>query len=310
VTDSTARLAGTRQHELSEGPRWDDVTATVSWVDIVQGHVFRGIVTDDEVVGECVLDLPDTVGAAMPTSDGGLLVAAHDRILVVSSDGARHESRPLVDRDRLLRLNDGAVDPAGRLVVGSLALDHRPGDAELFRLEPDGTSTLLRDGLNLANGIGWSPDGRTMYVNDSVPGTVWAADYDVDSGDASGWRPLVSELLGSPDGLTVDANGLVWVAEWNASRVTCFAPTGEVVHVVHVPVPHVTAVAFVGAARDRLLITSARDELEPERRAQFPLSGRLFLADVDATGQPTTRWTVAVDGDGWTRTDPDTPEIP
>jgi sugar lactone lactonase YvrE len=311
VTDYTARVAGARQHELSEGPRWDDETGTVTWVDIVQGQVFRGVVSGDEVIGELVLVLPDTLGFAVPTSDGGLLVADHDRILVVTADGTRHESLPLVDRDRLLRLNDAAVDPAERLIAGSLTIDHRPGEAQLFRLEPDGTSTLLRDGLNLANGIGWSPDGSTMYVNDSVPGTVWAADYDVSSGDAGSWRPFVSELHGSPDGLTVDADGCVWVAEWNAARVTCFSPDGDVVHVVHVPVPHVTAVAFVGPARDRLLITSARDELEPERREQFPLSGRVFLADVDAVGLPTTRWTVAVDGAGWTLlTDRDPTETP
>jgi sugar lactone lactonase YvrE len=300
MSDYTARLAGDRQHELSEGPRWDDESGTVTWVDIVQGQVLRGVVTADAVVGEVVVDLPDTVGFAVPTSDGGLLVAAHDRVQVIAPDGTRHESAPMVDRDRLLRLNDAAVDPAGRLVAGSLAIDHRPGEAEVFRLDADGTSTVLRSGLNLANGIGWSPDGATMYVNDSVPGTVWAVDYDVESGAAERWRPLVRELHGSPDGLTVDADGAIWVAEWNASRVTCFSPDGEVVHVVHVPVPHVTAMAFVGDARDRLLITSARDELEPERRAQFPLSGRMFLADVDAAGLPTSRWTVAVEGAGWT----------
>jgi sugar lactone lactonase YvrE len=311
VTDYVARLASATQHELSEGPRWDDATATVSWVDIVQGHVFRGVVDADGVTGERILDLPDTVGAAVPASDGGFLVAAHDRVVHVAHDGARHLSTPVVDRGLKLRLNDAAVDPAGRLLVGSLALDHRAGSAALFRLEPDGTTTMLRDGMNLSNGIGWSPDGTTLYVNDSVPGTVWAADYDVASGEPSAWRPFVSELHGAPDGLVVDADGCVWVAEWNGSRVTCFSPTGEVRHVVHVPVPHVTAVAFVGPQRDRLLITSARDELEPERREQFPLSGRLFLADVDAVGLPTSRWTVAVDGAGWTtETTDDEPETP
>jgi sugar lactone lactonase YvrE len=300
VTDYVARLASATQHELSEGPRWDDATATVSWVDIVQGHVFRGVVDGDTVTGERALDLPDTVGAAVPASDGGLLVAAHDRLVHVAPDGSRAVSAPVVDRNLLLRLNDAAVDPAGRLLVGSLALDHRSGAAALFRLEPDGTTTLLRGGLNLANGIGWSPDGTTLYLNDSVPGTVWAADYDVSSGQPSAWRPFVTALHGVPDGLVVDADGCVWAAEWNGSRVTCFSPDGDVRHVVHVPVPHVTAVSFVGPSRDRLLITSARDELEPERRTQFPLSGRLFLADVDAVGLPTSRWTVSVDGAGWT----------
>ena len=313
MTDYVARLASATQRELSEGPRWDDTTATVSWVDIVQGHVFRGTVDGDDVTGVRVLDLPDTVGAAVPASDGGFLVAAHDRLVHVAPDGARHVSAPVVDRGLKLRLNDAAVDPAGRLLVGSLALDHREGDAALFRLEPDGTTTLLRNAMNLANGIGWSPDGTTLYLNDSVPGTVWAADYDVASGGPSAWRPFVTDLHGAPDGLVVDAEGCVWVAEWNGSRVTCFSPHGEVRHVVHVPVPHVTAAAFVGPERDRLLITSARDELEPERREQFPLSGRLFLADVDAVGLPTSRWAVAVEGPGWTsETDPhrDEPEKP
>ena len=313
MTDHAARPASTLQHELSEGPRWDDATGTVTWVDIVQGHVYRGVVADGEVAGARVLRFPDTVGAAVPTSDGGLLVAAHDRMVAVSPDGSRHVSAPLVDRERLLRLNDAAVDPAGRLLVGSLAIDHRTGAAELFRLEADGTSTVLRSGMNLANGIGWSPDGSTIYVDDSVPGTVWAADYDVASGDVENWRPLVSSLSGAPDGLCVDADGGIWVAEWNAARVTCFSPAGEAVHVVHLPVPHVTAVAFVGPARDRLLITSARDELDDDRRARFPLSGRLFLADVDGVGLPTCRWNVAVEGDGWTTvTDPydETPEAP
>jgi len=300
MTDHVARLASTTQHELSEGPRWDDATATVTWVDIVQGHVYRGTVHDSVVTGERVLDLPDTVGAAVPASDGGLLVAAHDRLVHVAPDGSRHESARVVDRSLLLRLNDAAVDPAGRLLVGSLALDHREGDAALFRLEPDGTTTLLRDGMNLANGIGWSPEGTTLYLNDSVPGTVWAADYDVASGEPSRWRPLVTDLHGAPDGLAVDTDGRIWVAGWDAARVTCFSPRGEVLDVVHLPVPHVTAVAFVGPQRDRLLITSARDELDPERRAEFPLSGRLFLADVDALGLPTSRWTVSVDGVGWT----------
>jgi sugar lactone lactonase YvrE len=311
VTGYVARLASESQHELSEGPRWDDATATVSWVDIVQGHVFRGRIDAAGVHGQRVLDLPDTVGAAVPASDGGFLVAAHDRLVHVAPDGSRDVSAPVVDRELLLRLNDAAVDPAGRLLVGSLALDHREGDAALFRLEPDGTTLLLRDGLNLANGIGWSPDGTTLYLNDSVPGAVWAADYDVSSGEPSAWRPFATALHGAPDGLVVDADGCVWVAEWNGSRVTCFSPDGEVLHVVQVPVPHVTAVSFVGPSRDRLLITSARDELEPESRAQFPLSGRLFLAAVDAVGLPTSRWAVSVDGTGWTHVSADDePEKP
>ena len=287
----TAGPAFGAAHDLAEGPRWNDRDETVSWVDIANGRVFRGVLRSDDIRVTHRLDFPDTVGAACPTTDGGFVVAAHDRIVVVSADGSRTAFGPLVDRERHLRLNDAAVDPAGRLLVGSLATDGRTGAAALFRVEADGTPTVLRDGLNLANGIGWSPEGTTLYVADSVPGVLWSAAYDVGSGEAHDWVPLVTEFDGLPDGLCVDAEGRIWVALWNGAEVRCLAPSGEVLAVVGLPVPHVTAVAFVGPGRDRLLITSARDELDEEARLRHPDSGRLFLADVGARGLPTNPFT-------------------
>lgn len=318
MRDYAVTLANDTVHELAEGPRWDDVRQTVSWVDIAQGHVFHGTVDAAGVTVTGRLDFADTVGAAVPTHDGGCLVAAHDRVVAVAPDGSRRETVSVVDRRDLLRLNDAAVDPAGRFLLGSLATDHRTGAAALFRLEADGRSTVVRSGLNLANGIGWSPDGGTIYLADSIPGVLWSAAYDVDSGQAHTWRPLVTEFGGLPDGLCVDAEGRIWVAVWDGGEVRCFAPTGELLAVVNLPVPHVTAVAFVGAARDQLLITSSRDELDAERRARHPDSGRLFLADVDAVGLATSHATVRTDGPGWTLvpapTGPtanhSTPEIP
>ena len=290
MTEHLVSVASPGQHELAEGPRWDDVTGTVSWVDIVAGLVLRGVVDADGVHETQRLDFPDTVGAASPSHDGGLVVAAHDAVVHVAADGRRRRVANLLDRSQRLRLNDAAVDPAGRLLAGSLATDHREGAATLWRVEPDGATAVLRGGLNLANGIGWSPDGTVLYLADSVPGTLWAAAYDVPSGATSDWTPLVTTFTGLPDGLCVDSAGRIWVAEWNGSRVSCFSPSGELVDEVSLPVPHVTAVAFVGPARDRLLITSARDELDAEARARFPLSGRLFLADVGARGLPTNRF--------------------
>ncbi len=274
-------------HELAEGPRWDDRGQSVSWVDIARGHVFTGQLDGDGIRVTNRLDFPDTTGAAVPTGDGGFAVAAHDRVVLVAPDGTRRASAPIVDRAARLRLNDAAVDPAGRLLAGSMAIDHRPAAAALFRLERDGTASVLRSGLNLANGIGWSPDGSTMYFADSVPGTLWSASYDVGSGDINAWKPLVTQFDGAPDGLSVDAEGRIWVAVWGGSQVRCYAPSGQAVARVRLPVPHVTAVAFVGPLRDRLLITSARDELDADERARYPDSGRMFFADVDARGLPT-----------------------
>jgi sugar lactone lactonase YvrE len=286
-------------HELSEGPRWDPLTGTVSWVDIVAGRVWRGVVDTDGITVTERLDFPDTVGAAVPSSDGGLLVAAHDRLVAVSPRGQRHSTGALIDLARHGRFNDAAVDPAGRLVVGTKGAGPGQGAAALFRLEPDATLTTLRDGFNLANGIGWSPGGDILYAVDSLPGVLWSARYDVDAGEARGWAPLVTTFGGLPDGLTVDAQGRIWVAVWNAAQVACFAPSGELLRTMAVAAPHVTAVCFVGPRLDRLLITTARDELDEPRRRLFPDSGRLFLADVGAVGLPPRSWSGSTDGSGW-----------
>jgi len=277
-------------HQLAEGPRWDDLLQQVSWVDIARGHVFRGALTSEGVETIDRLDFGNTVGAASPTADGGLVVAAHDRIVIASPDGSRRESTPVLDRTQRLRLNDAAVDPAGRLLVGSLATDGRSGAAGLFRIHADGSASVLRAGMNLANGIGWSPDGTVLYLADSVPGVLWSAGYDLDSGRIHGWVPLVTEFGGLPDGLCVDTEGRLWVAIWGAAQVRCYAPTGRLLATVAVPAPHVTAVTFVGPDRDRLLITTARDELDPKDLASYPDSGRLFLAQVNAVGLPSTTW--------------------
>jgi sugar lactone lactonase YvrE len=277
-------------HQLAEGPRWDDLRTTVSWVDIARGRVFEGTLDGDGIRVTRRFGFRDTVGAAAPTADGGYAVAAHDRVVVVAADGTRQASAPLIERDDRLRLNDAAVDPAGRLLVGSIASDKRTGAASLFSLGPDGTTTVLRSRLNLANGIGWSPDGATLYFADSVPGTLWSASYEVAAGEVHTWAPLVTRFDGAPDGLCVDSDGRIWVALWNGSQVLCFEPSGEAVAQVLLPVPHVTAVAFVGPARDRLLITSARDELDAAARERYPDSGRMFLADVGAVGLPTSHY--------------------
>jgi sugar lactone lactonase YvrE len=305
-------VASDAVHELAEGPRWDDATQTLSWVDIRKGQVFQGVLADDAVTLTHRYDVDDTVGAALPSTDRGLIVAAHDRLVAVAADGRRRATGPVIERDRMLRLNDAAVDPLGRVLVGSLATDHRSSAAALFRLEHDGSVTTVRDGLDLANGIGWSPDGGTIYLADSMAATVWKASYDVDSGEPRSWSPLITVDDGLPDRLCVDTEGRLWVAMWNGARVACFAPTGELLETIAMPVPHVTAVAFVGPHRDRLLVTSARDELDDEARARYPDSGRLFLVDVTATGLPTNRWRAATDGPGWhdTPSRPDSPLAP
>jgi sugar lactone lactonase YvrE len=299
---STAFAAFGPVHELAEGPRWDDVAQRATWVDIARGEVWQGIIEDDRVSGACRLLIPPTVGAAVPVAGGGILVAAHDRLVVLTPDGAQWTTAALIDTAVQERFNDAAVDPAGRLLAGTKPRDLDAGHAVVLRIDADGAPSVLRDGLNLANGIDWSPDGTILYLADSLPGTLWAASYDIGDGTARGWRPLVSGFDGLPDGIAVDTEGRIWVAVWNGGQVACFAPTGELLRTVPVAAPHVTAVAFVGAKRDRLLVTTARDELDEQRCSAWPDSGRLHLLDVAATGQPTRYWAGSTTGAGWAPT--------
>lgn len=290
MTTYDARLATGEAYQLAEGPVWDADRARVLWVDIPDGRVLEGRLLADrlEVTGEH--RFPGTVGAVVPGRDGGLLVAGSKGLATIAADGSVRTGPAVVADDADSRLNDGACDPAGRFLVGSLALDDRVGQERLYRLDPDGSVGVVDDGFTLSNGLGWSADGHTLYHVDSVPGIVWSRAYDPASGGVGPRRRLLLVDDGVPDGLCVDVDGNLWIAIWGAGEVRCYSPAAERLATVEVPAPHTSSVAFVGSRRHRLLITTARDELSDADLAAFPASGGLFLADVGTAGVPTTAW--------------------
>ena len=188
------------------------------------------------------------------------------------------------------RTNDGATDPSGRFLIGTLALDGRFGAERLLRIEHDGKVTVIDDDLVLSNGLAWSPDGSKLYSVDTGRNVVWQRDYSPGP-EAPGARSrYLTVEPGHPDGMCMDADGNLWVAVWGGGEVRCYAPGGEVTATVRVPAPHTSSVAFVGESLDTLLITTARKDLSPEQLEDFPDSGRLFTAAVEATGFPTVPW--------------------
>jgi sugar lactone lactonase YvrE len=149
---------------------------------------------------------------------------------------------------------------------------------------------VIDDDLGLSNGVAWSPDGDVLYTVDTTAKTVWSRPYDTASGRWGEREAAFGVSDGSPDGLCVDAEANLWVAVWGRGEVRRYSPRGDLLAVVRVPAPHTSSMAFVGSDRDRLLITTARDDLSPGDLAAYPDSGRLFLADVETTGLPTHRW--------------------
>jgi sugar lactone lactonase YvrE len=273
-------LAVPHRAQLGEGPRWDGPRSRLLWVDVEGGelHLFDPRTGDDRA-----LALGGRVGAAAPISATEALVALADRLAIVSLDDGALETLVDVPHDDARRLNDGACDARGRFWVGSMALDERPDGGALYRYA-DGVLEPAIDTVSLSNGIGWSPDGRTMYYVDSPEGRVDAFDFDVDSGSIGNRRPFVVVEDATPDGLAVDDEGGVWVALWGGWCVRRFTPNGALDAVVELPVAKVTACWFGDDDGRTLFVTTASIDLTPDELRDQPHAGCVFAAYPGVSG--------------------------
>ncbi|MGW4118623.1 SMP-30/gluconolactonase/LRE family protein [Nocardia sp. NPDC004711] len=289
---------------LCEGPVWDPRTGELLWVDIRGGHIHRATLTGStpDLAPRATISLDPPVSAVLPCASGGLLATMGDTIFRVDGPVAAERSSekspggtfarplspvvtlPLPDDGVRRRLNDAKVDPRGTLLAGTMSEDGVPDSAALYRLDPAGTLTTLRTGITISNGLGWSPDGRTLYHADSPTRRVDAFDYDPDTGTLGAGRPFAHFDDGEPDGLTVDAEGHVWVAVWGAGQVRAFDPSGNLHTTVDVGPSQVSSCAFAGPNLDVLVITTAAEG----GAAREPGAGRLFACVPGVIGLPST----------------------
>lgn len=291
VTTIEAAPAGEETYQLAEGPRWDATRTRLLWVDIYAGEVLRGTVDD---AGRVTVEHRDRVdgmvGAALPSTDGGLVLAGQEHVATLDPDGTLRQGPRVVPERSGRRCNDAATDPAGRLLVGTLTMEGTSEQEVLVRLEPDGALITLDDDLGQANGIAFSTDGTRMYSVDTTRHVVHVRDYDAATG-RTGPRSVhldVGDEL--PDGITVDAADHLWVAVFGAGEVRRYSPASALDTVVRVPAPHTTSTALAGADLRTLVVTTASAELDDAGRDAHPLSGRLFSARVDVPGVPVVPW--------------------
>jgi sugar lactone lactonase YvrE len=273
-----ADIAVAAQARLGEGPTWDPATGRLIWVDILASRIHTFDPSDGR---RTVMATEQHVGAAKPRAGGGLVVNLRDGIGLYDSDGAFswlvHD--PVAGR----RGNDAAVAPDGALWAGSMRYDEAPGGGTLIRVAPDGAVTGQL-AVGVGNGTGWSPDGRTMHYIDSLTGRVESFDVDGDQISARRTLARIEPGGGSPDGLTVDAEGCVWTALWDGGQIRRYTPRGDLDRTIELPVRRPTSCAFGGPGLRDLYITSARTGID----RPHPLSGSLFVVPDAGQGMPGT----------------------
>jgi sugar lactone lactonase YvrE len=285
----TAEPVGDVTAVLGEGPYWRPEDEALLWVDVVRGLLHMTRVQ----LGETSTIELDLVSAAFPAVGGGIVTAGGHRLtLRATRPGEGWAGRTIAEapaRDGV-QFNDAAVDPAGRVWVGSMDIKEKEPLGTLYRLDSGGTLTPVVKGATVSNGIGWSPDGTRMYYNDSPLRRIDMFDYDQATGEAFGGR-MFADLSGAdgfPDGLTVDADGYVWVAMFAGGALRRFTPAGHQDAVLPLPVSQPTSCAFGGPGMADLFVTTAYRDLTEAQRAAEPLAGRLLRLRPGPVGLPSS----------------------
>ncbi|QDB78999.1 SMP-30/gluconolactonase/LRE family protein [Georgenia wutianyii] len=262
-----------------EGPVWSAEWGGLRFVDMLAGGVLT-LRTDGTVDR---LDVGRVAAMVRPRAGGGYVVATETGLGLAEAPDALPTRDVALTRAPGERMNEGAVAPDGSLYVGSSTWEVTPGAAALYRVHPDLRTERVLEGVTISNGLGFSPDHTRAYYVDSGAGRMDL--FDVVSGILLERRPFVSlpREEGDLDGLAVDAQGTIWVAVYGGGHVRRYSPDGDLLEVVDLPVPHVTACTLGGPGLTDLLVTTSRGGLG----ADAPVgAGAVYRVDVDVPGLP------------------------
>ena len=275
---------------LGEGPVWHHGEQVFYWIDISGKKLHRLDLASGK---DLSFNMGSMIGAVVPVEAGGVVVALETGIFKFN---APDQSLKLVDYPSdaapNTRFNDGKCDSSGRLWIGTMERNAKPHQGKLYRMD-HGKLVAVLENISISNGLGWSPDGQTMYYIDTFEQAVYAFDFDVMHGEISNKRIFIAipESMGSPDGMTVDSTGQLWIALWGGSGVACFDPqTGKLIGRIEVPALNVTSCEFGGSDLKTLLITTAREGLSEVQLQQYPLSGQVFFVHTPFRGLKSNYW--------------------
>ncbi len=280
---------GSQTDLLGECPLWDAEEQALYWVDIRRPAIRRLDYASGRID---TWNMPDLVGSIAFAEDGRLLVALRDSVALYDPAAGSLETiaRPVAHPPGH-RFNDGRCDRQGRFWAGTMHHVTRAPEGVLYRLDRGRELVGVLSGIAIPNSLAWSPDGKTMYFADSLRYAIDAYDYDAASAQISRGRVFArTQAPGFPDGSTVDAEGYLWNAEFNAWRIVRYAPDGIVDRVIELPVQRPTCCAFGGPDLGTLYVTSASWQLIADEHRAQPLAGGLLAFDVGARGIPEPRF--------------------
>ena len=264
----------------AEGPLWHPLEQRLYWTDILTGRLFR---YDPTTKAYEQIYSGESIGGFTIQEDGSLLLFKERGAIEDWCEGKITPLIPELAEERETRFNDVIADPVGRVFCGTMPTPDRLG--RLYRLDTDASLTLILEGINVSNGMGFSPDRKQFYHANSEQREISRFDYDQNTGTLSNQQVHITtpEGEGVPDGLTIDAEGYLWSARWDGGHLFRYAPDGTEVLRIPFPALKVTSLTFGGADYTEMFITTAGGD---DRATEGTGAGAIFRLNLGIQGVP------------------------
>ncbi|XP_043548256.1 regucalcin-like [Chiloscyllium plagiosum] len=270
------------KYSVGESPAWEEKHGTLLYADITEQNVYRWHPESNQVEK---VHVDASVGAVVPRRSGGYVLAIGKQFAFLDWENKKvTDIAQIDDKKTNIRFNDGKVDPAGRFLAGTMAVETQPGEFErhqgaLYTLQTNHSVIKHFDQVDISNGLDWSLDHKIFYYIDSLSFTVDAFDYDLQTGKISNRRVVykLEKDEAIPDGQCIDSEGKLWVACYNGGRILRIDPeTGKRIQTVKLPVSKTTSCCFGGKDYSDLYVTTATKRMDEESLRKEPLAGGIF----------------------------------
>lgn len=268
---------GNTKSLLGEGPVWNVERQTIFWLDILNGLIHEYVPASKEQKSIAVNEM---IGSFAFCENGKIIAATKSGFGFLEIE--LNQLEIITNPEKHLpnnRFNDGKCDPFGRFWAGTMSLSEEANTGSLYVFSENEVSKKIEN-ITISNGIAWSNDHKTMYFIDTPTLEVVAYDYEISTGNIANKKVVIRipKSEGFPDGMTIDKEGMLWIAHWNGWQVTRWNPnTGEKLSKIQLPVANVTSCTFGGQNLTDLYITTAKEGLTTESFKKQPLAGSLFI---------------------------------